>query len=486
VFLPGFYSGTYARFDKTHLHTQVCSLVYRLNSGDVLIIKAMKHLIFLFICIACISNSGDAQIISTIAGDGSNVYTGDGGQATAASLYNPLGVAADAAGNVYISDTKNHSIRKVNTAGIISTIAGTGVAGYGGDGGPATDAQLNMPSKVAVDDAGNVYIVDNGNYRIRKINTAGIISTIVGNGTAGNSGDGGPATDAQINASPGLAIDASGNIFFSDVARHTIRKINTTGIVTTIAGSGVSGYTGDGGPATAAKMNEPFGIGLDQAGNLYVTEYMNNCVREISASGIISTITGALVTGYSGDGWPATAARLYRPFDVVVDHNNEIYIGDYNNSVIRKISIAGIISTIAGTGVSGFSGDGGPATAALLRGPSDVAIDHSGNLIIADYVNSRIRRISNVVAVRAIQASSLNNVNVFPNPCNGRCKVQVSANDSRDLTVLITDILGRRVAELTGKTNSEVVIEPDVPDGIYIVTVMSGNERTTEKLSVVR
>ncbi|MBL7691977.1 MAG: T9SS type A sorting domain-containing protein [Flavipsychrobacter sp.] len=427
-----------------------------------------------------------AQIITTIAGNGFNAYSGDGGPATAASIYNPLGVAADGAGNVYIVDTKNHCIRKVNSAGIISTIAGDGTAGYSGDGGPATAAKLYIPSKIALDGAGNIIFVDNGNFCIRKINAAGIISTIVGTGTAGNSGDGGPATAAQINGSPGLAIDAAGNIFFSDVTKNTIRKVSTTGIVSTIAGCGLSGYMGDGGPATAARFNEPFGIALDDAGNIYVAEYSNNCLRKVSASGIVSTVTGALVAGYSGDGGPASTAKLDRPASVVIDHNNEIYIGDHNNHVIRKISNTGIISTIAGTGVSGYSGDDGPATAATFRGPSDVCIDVVGSLLIADYGNSVIRRIENVVAVPVIPDSRAMMMQVFPNPSNGRCSVSVSAPQTAAVEITVTDILGHQVSRTSTQTNTEIMLDMNVPNGVYVITAVAGGYQHTEKMYLIK
>lgn len=443
--------------------------------------KLLPFIILLLVC-----SIARAQIITTIAGNGFNAYTGDGGPATAASIYNPLGVAADGAGNVYIVDTKNHCIRKGNSAGIISTIAGDGTAGYSGDGGPATAAKLYIPNKIALDGAGNIVFVDNGNFCIRKINAAGFISTIVGTGVAGNSGDGGPATVAQINACPGLAIDAVGNIFFSDAVKNTIRKINTSGIVSTIAGCGLSGYMGDGGPATAARFNEPFGIALDGAGNIYVAEYSNNCLRKVSASGIVSTVTGALVTGYSGDGGPASTAKLDRPGSVVIDHNNEIYIGDHNNSVVRKISNTGIITTIAGSRVSGYSGDGGPATAAQLRGPSDVYVDPTGSLLIADYVDSRIRKIDNVVAVPVVGLKENIAMRVFPNPCHGRCFVNISAPQTAIIDITVSDLLGRRVFTKTAETNTEVPLDLHVPNGVYVVTVVASGAQLTEKMYLIK
>ncbi len=443
--------------------------------------KLLPLIILLLVC-----RIASAQIITTVVGNGFNAYSGDGGPATAASIFNPYGVAADNVGNVYVVDTKNHCIRKVNSAGIISTIAGDGTAGFSGDGGPAIAAKLNLPTKIILDGAGNILFVDNSNFRIRKISTSGIISTIVGTGVAGNSGDGGPATAAQINGSPGLAVDAAGNIYFSDVTKNTIRKINTSGIVSTIAGCGLSGYMGDGGPATAARFNEPFGIAVDGAGNIYVAEYSNNCIRKVSAGGIVSTVTGALVTGYSGDGGPATSSKLNRPMSVVVDQNNEIYIGDHNNSVVRKISNTGIITTIAGTGVSGFSGDGGPATAAQLRGPSDVCIDPTGSLLIADYVDSRIRKIQNVVAVPPSSIKESFEMRVFPNPCWGRCFVNISTPQNINVDIIISDVLGRRVLSKFTQTNTEIVLDLNVPNGVYVITAVAGGYQQTEKMYLIR
>ncbi|MBE2290849.1 MAG: SMP-30/gluconolactonase/LRE family protein [Chitinophagaceae bacterium] len=445
----------------------------------------MKQLLTLFLLFS-VGYVSRAQIISTIAGNGFSAYTGDGGPATAASINNPLGVAVDGAGNVYIVDTKNHCIRKVNSAGIISTIAGNGTAGYSGDGGPATAAKLYIPNKIVLDVAGNILFVDNGNFCIRKIDAGGIISTIAGTGVAGNSGDGGPATAAQVNGSPGLAIDAAGNIYFSDVTKNTIRKINTSGIVSTIAGCGLSGYMGDGGPATAARFNEPFGIAVDGTGNIYVAEYSNNCLRKISASGVVSTVTGALVAGYSGDGGPASIAKLDRPASVVVDKNGNIYIGDHNNHVIRRISNTGIITTIAGTGVSGYSGDGGPATAATFRGPSDVCIDAMGSLLIADYGNSVIRRVNNVVTVPFDPVLQDADMRVFPNPSSGRFSVRVSTMESCSMSIVVTDLLGRQVLTLSASTNTDVPIDMNVANGWYVVAAIVDSRVLSEKMYLVR
>jgi trimeric autotransporter adhesin len=447
----------------------------------------MKHLIFLFICIACISNSGDAQIISTVAGGGTDA-AGDGGAATNALLKSPTGVAVDAAGNIYVCERDAHCVRKVGTDGIITTVAGTGIAGYSGDGGAATDARLNRPYSIVTDAGGNIYFSEGDNHCIRRVNVAGIISTIAGTGSAGYNGDGIMASAAQLNGPSGIAIDAANNMYIADFENNRIRKIDNAGIITTVAGTGITLFNGDNLPATNASLWAPAGVAVDNTNSIYITDFYHQRIRKVDPAGIITTIAGDGTTGFSGDGNAATTAQLRNPMGICTDGHGNVFFSDVLNRRVRKVNSSGVISTVAGNGLSGgFSGDGGLATSAGVA-PLGLAFDNAGNLLACDYPVSisRVRRISNVVAVKAIQASSLNNVIVFPNPCNGRCKVQVSSNDSRDLTVLITDILGRRVAELTGKTNSEVVIEPDVPDGIYIVTVMSGNERTTEKLSVVR
>ncbi|NCX94789.1 MAG: hypothetical protein EBX41_00005, partial [Chitinophagia bacterium] len=340
-----------------------------------------------------------AQVISTIAGNGSHGFSGDGGAATAAGLSNPFGVAVDASGNVYIADRDDHCIRKVNTSGIISTIAGDGYGSggsgrYSGDGGAATAASLNEPVCVAVDASGNVYIADTHNNRIRKVNTSGIISTIAGNGSSyGYSGDGGAATAASLYYPYGVAVDASGNVYIS-YNDNRIRKVNTSGIISTIAGNGSNGYSGDGGAATAASLRSPNGVAVDASGNVYFADYYNYRIRKVNTSGVISTIAGNGSNGYSGDGGAATAASLYNPQGVAVDASGNVYIADAHNHRIRKVNTSGVITTIAGNGSYGYSGDGGAATAASLADPIGVAVDVSGNLYIADITNVCIRKVT--------------------------------------------------------------------------------------------
>jgi uncharacterized protein (TIGR03437 family) len=334
-----------------------------------------------------------AGIISTIAGNGGYGFSGDGGPAASAELNLPYGVALDGAGNLFIVDSSNNRIRKVTPAGIITTIAGNGNHGYSGDGGPAISAEINLPYGVAVDVAGNLFIADTGNQRIRKVTPAGIITTIAGNGNEGYSGDGGPAASAELYLPYGVAVDGAGNLFIADAYNNRIRKVTPAGIISTIAGNGAGGDSGDGGPATSAELGNPFGVAVDDAGNLYIADKLNSRIRKVTAAGTISTVVGN-GSNYSGDGGVATSAQLGYPVGVASDSGGHLYISDNSNQRIRKVTAAGIITTIAGTGNPGYSGDGGRATSAQLNFVLGVAVDAAGNLYIADGGNSRIRKVT--------------------------------------------------------------------------------------------
>lgn len=361
-------------------------------------------------------------IINTIAGNGTGAYAGDGGFAIPAEIFNPRGVAVDSAGNVYLTDVGNNRIRKLTAStGIISTIAGTGTAGYSGDGGPATSAQINFPIGIVLDSAGNIYFADYNNNRIRKIAAStGIITTYAGNGTAGYLGDGGQATNAELNLPDALAIDSSGNIYVMEYGNQRIRKIASNGVISTYAGNGTAGFSGDGGPATSAEINSPNGLAVDSAGNLYIGDTANSRVRKVTAStGVITTFAGNGTKGYSGDGGPATSAKIASPAGVAVDGAGNVYVEDFGNSDIREISASnGVISTIAGNGTQGFSGDGGPAINAELNFPIGIALDIARNIYIADLNNNRIR------AIGALSAPS------FTVPVQGQIVVDVIASGS--------------------------------------------------------
>jgi sugar lactone lactonase YvrE len=337
--------------------------------------------------------SADGKI-SLIAGSGANGLIGDGGPAVSAQLDVPYGVAADSAGNIFITEILGNRIRKVTPAGIISTVAGNGSKGYSGDGGPAISAKFSSPRDISVDSGGNLFIADGENRRIRKVSSSGIITTVAGNGSLGYSGDGGPATSAKLYQPWGLSIDSANNLFIADTGSNCIRKVDSSGIITTIAGNTTWGYGGDGGPATSAQLKNPYGIAVDSAGNLFIADYNNNCIRKVDSSGIITTVAGNGSAGYSGDGGMATSAQLNWPYGVAVDDADNLYIADYSNNRIRKVASSGIITTVAGSASVGFSGDGGPSTSAQLDYPSGVALDTKGNLFIADDFNSRIRKVS--------------------------------------------------------------------------------------------
>jgi sugar lactone lactonase YvrE len=335
-----------------------------------------------------VSTSG---IITTVAGNGSYGYGGDGGPSTSALLYDPYGVAIDSSGNLFIADTFNSSVRKVSTSGIIITVAGNGTYGYSGDGGPATSAQLSSPRGLAVDSAGNLFIADSGNYRIRRVSSSGIITTVAGNGTYGYSGDEGPATSAQISSLCGLAVDSAGNLFIADSGNRRIRRVSSSGIITNVAGNGSREYSGDDGPATSAELGGPIGVAVDSAGNLFIAG--GGSIRKVSSSGIITTIAGNAYNGYSGDGGPATLAQLNLPQGLAVDSSGNLFIADTFNSRIRMVASSGIITTVAGGGTN-RPGDGVAATATPLCRPSGVAVDFASNLFIADTCGNRILKVS--------------------------------------------------------------------------------------------
>ena len=330
--------------------------------------------------------------VSTLASAGSYGFGPDGVAATSSLLAAPGRVAVDGSGNVYITDRDSHRVRKVAPSGIISTFAGTGMQGFDGDGGAATSARLQEPTGVAVDGSGNVYIAQGNNHRIRKVAPSGIISTFAGSGAFGFGGDGGSATSAQFTWPEGVAVDGSGNVYFATWGDARIRKVAPSGIISTFAGSSALGFGGDGGPAASAMLDSPRGVAVDSSGNVYIADRGNHRIRKVDPLGIISTFAGGGTDGIA-DGVSATSSMLRYPRGVAVDGSGNVYIADTGNHRVRKVDSAGFISTIAGTGIYGFSGDGGLATSSLLHFPQGVAVDGLGNVYIVDWGNNRIRRI---------------------------------------------------------------------------------------------
>ncbi|HEY1552243.1 MAG TPA: hypothetical protein VGG28_30660 [Kofleriaceae bacterium] len=327
--------------------------------------------------------------IATAAGNGTHIA--GGGAATCTPLDFPQAERVDAAGNLYIADDGH--IWLVDAGGVITPLAGDGVIGYSGDGGSATVAELGDPADLALDAQGNIYIADDTNSRIRRVDLNGIITTVVGTGTPSFGGDGGPAIDAEIFGPSGLAFDAQGNLFISDRDNNRIRRVDTAGTITTIAGTGSAGFGGDGGPATSAALFSPGALAFDASGNLYVVDVLNERIRKIDGTGVITTIAGNGIVGFSGDGGPATSATLSAPSGLVVDSAQNIYISDQNNHRVRKIATTGIIMTVAGNGAPSKDGDGGPATSAGLELPLGLAIDAHDNLYVADSNAQRVRRV---------------------------------------------------------------------------------------------
>jgi len=334
--------------------------------------------------------------LTVVAGNGTLGFSGDGGPATSASLAYPRGLALDSAGNVYIAESLSSRIRKVS-GGIITTVAGNGIFGYSGDGGPATSASLDSPEGVAVDTVGNLFIADYGNNAIREV-SGGIIATIVGGGVEeplGPLGDGGPARSAFLSAPVGLAVDSMGNLYIADTGNNRIRRVSA-GIITTVAGEGMIGFSGDGGPATRAGLNGPQSVALDSGGNLYIVDTYNQRIRKVTAAGIITTVAGDGTEGFLGDGGPASKASLDDSLGIALDAAGSLYIADTDSYRVRKVTGGtGIITTIAGNGAFKFSGDGGLATNASLSIPYAVAKGAEGDLYIADTGNARVRKVSN-------------------------------------------------------------------------------------------
>ncbi|MCA1570130.1 MAG: hypothetical protein LC798_07380, partial [Chloroflexi bacterium] len=328
-------------------------------------------------------------VITTVAGSGTRDSSGDGGLASAAQLINPTGLALDDAGNLFIAERDGNRVRRVDAAtGVITTVAGNGTFGFNGDDQPATQAHLRIPHALAIDSSGNLFIADEGNARVRRVDAVSQeITTVAGNGTFGFSGDGGSAANASLFSNVGVGLDTAGNLFIADRRNQRIRRVDAqTQVITTVAGNGTAGFSGDGGPATAANLAFPRAVAFDASANMFVADTNNYRVRRVDGTtGVITTVAGNGTPTLGGDGGPAVRARLAAPGGIARDASGTLYIADTNNHAVRRIDAAtGVITTVAGTGVGGYSGDLGPAVSAQLNSPNDVAVDSSGNLYIAD------------------------------------------------------------------------------------------------------
>ena len=528
--------------------------------------------------------NAQSRIVNTIAGGTGTGFSGDGGPAVSAQISTPCGLALDRAGSLYFADELNHRIRKVNSAGLISTVAGSGPVGmpvgsFGGDGGLAVSAFLNAPFGVAVDTFGNIYIADNQNYRIRKINTSGIISTIGGNGIAGYTGDGLAATNAKIGYTHSLTIDVYGNLYFGDIGNFAVRKINTAGIITTVAGTGTSGFSGDGGIATNAKLNNPRGVKVDAAGNVYIADVGNNRVRKVDASGNINTIAGGGAA--TGSGVPATSAALPNVWDIALDGAGNLYVAVTGGERVRMVDPSGYIYNFSGSGALGYTGDGCLADTARYHSPRYLVVDTSGSVYVSDADNAAIRKISKnntplftgghnislsmcmdtvldigvplsisdtdanqwenwslgtppahgtavtsyfgisgggtyipsgmyytpttgftgtdvfsvvvkdcggasdsttvsvTVSNCALAATAIKlptqSLNIYPNPNNGSFVCNLTSADCREVSYIITNLLGEKIKEITTFTNTSVNIETGLPAGVYFITATTGS-----------
>ena len=455
--------------------------------------------------LACPADAQPVYNIETVAG--SSPVSGIGGPATASQLNNIQGVAADRLGNLYLSDTSNNRILKVDTSGIITTFAGTGTAGPSGDGGPATAAQLKTPYGLATDLSGNLYIADYGNGRVRRIAPDGAISTVAGGGTLADAGDGSPATSVPLLGPRNLAIDSVGNLYVSEFDVGRVRKVDTTGNIWTVAGTGVPGSNDESGPATNAQLSSPAGLAADSSGNLYIADTGNSCIHKISlATGIMSTLavpeslklsplalamdnnstlylsdgagvvsyaqTGAwsavagvlslqafqasFVQGYTGDGGPATSAELTGVLDLAVGLSGTLYIAD--STRIRSVDRSLIIRTVAGTGPTQEAGDGGPANSAILSAPSALALDHAGNLSITDTGFHRIRQVTPSGSIATVAGTGIQGYNG-----DGIPALKANLNNPRGValdtvgSLVIADTGNHRIRKVTGGLISTLI-----------------------------
>ncbi len=426
------------------------------------------------------------NIITTIGGNGDGIWANDvhdTGPATNAQIRLPTGLCLDPLGNIIIANFGDVRIRKIDIfTGIITTIAGSGGVGFSGDRGPAINAEFRALSAVFVDSWGNIFIADANNHRIRRVdNLTGVITTIAGSaadgaGMGSYSGDEGMATNATLNAPSGLYIDKFENIYIADLLNNRVRKVDhSSGKISTIAGNGMHSYTGDGSLAINASLAYPGQPVVDDDGNIYISDYDNNVIRKVTAStGIITTVAGTGVRGYWGDGGPATNAKMNQPYGMCIDKQQNIFVAEWGNGVIRRIDgTTGIITTVAGNGTQGYSGDGGPATAAQLI-PDGVVLDRHGRMLIADIDNNRIRMVydSTQHYVETNNPSAPEGrLHVYPNPVNDELIVEAIKGSN----VSIYNTIGQSFNKLRMMKTKEVIDVRSLIPGLYLIQIVASS-----------
>ncbi len=423
----------------------------------------------------------NAQVIVTVAGTGINGYSGDGGPATNAKMSAPSSLVFDKDGNLYFTEGANPTIRRVSPAGIISRFAGDGTSGYSGDGGPALDAEIRGGGGLAVDRWNNIYIADGGNHRIRKITTDGVIHTIAGTGVAGYNGDGISALSAQLNQPQGVGVDDTGNVYICDRMNFRLRKVDTFGNISTIAGTGLMGFTADGARADTAAIDESWYVVVGKTGNIYFMDKAR--IRKIAgADHKLSTVAGNGIDAYSGDGGPATAASIGTQY-FTLDSVGNIFLAESTHR-IRKVDTSGIISTITGNGLVGTDPEGVSLSVARLNTPTGVGFSPKGELHFTAKTGAKVRKIT-------LAWDGVNDVNekkagleVFPNPTQGKVSVRINAIE-KEANLTIIDARGVAAMTVTVPCNVTKVIDVSVlPPGGYIVNTKVGTDDASKQLII--
>ena len=453
--------------------------------------QAMKFFTSILICF-CLLLVGKVggQIITTYAGGGAGSYPSDGGLATSAVLADPCGGIFDKHGNYYFVDgLGGHRVRKITPTGLITTIAGTGVQGFSGDSGLATFAKINTPQAVALDTSGNIFFTDHENNRIRKINAStGVITTIAGTGILASTGSGGAATNASLGNPLDICFDKQQNLYVAEHYSGRVRKISPSGIITDFAGNGIAGmgYGGDGGRADTTKIGNPGSVCVDSSGNVFIADLVNALILKVNTTGIISTYAGNSAGYlYNGDEIPATSAYI-SPVRINFDMLGNLFIAEYFNYRVRKVDFLGIIHTAAGIGTPGFSGDNGPATAAQFNYPSGIAFDKCNNLYIPETGSNRVRKVTFNTSCGAVAVNDVQTVeeglSIFPNPVASLLHI---SNVQPGSTYILYEMTGRAIASgVLDKTDNEIYMGR-MTQGVYLLQLV-GSDGVRQLRKVVK